>query len=67
MLQIELYKNVNQLNFITKIIDVISKDIANSSFKDGLSLKKKIEINNAIINSICPKALTGATALAEKA
>ena len=30
-------------------------------------LKNKTEINNAITNSICPTALTGATAFAENA
>ena len=41
--------------------------IAINSLKEGFSLKKKKDINKAITNSICPTALTGATALAEKA
>ena len=52
---------------MTITIEESNKSIANISFIDGRSLKNKTEINNAITNSICPTALTGATAFAENA
>lgn len=45
----------------------MSKKIAKISLTVGFSLKNKIEIKSAITSSIWPKALTGATALAENA
>ena len=49
------------------MIEEINKKIAKISFSVGLSLKKNTDIKSAITNSICPRALTGATALAENA
>jgi hypothetical protein len=40
------------LKIITIIIEVIRRKIAINSFDDGRSLKKNIEMNNAIISSI---------------
>ena len=49
------------------IIDIKRRAIAINSLVEGFSLKKKIDMRSAIINSICPTARTGATALEEKA